>query len=309
MRLATYLHEGAESFGVVTDKGICDVLRCWPDGPRGLAAALQAGPEAMKRIRELTRRCARFIPEDQVRLLAPLPRPPKLLALAGNYVEHIRESKLDKGLTADPHRDTVPRPFLMPFTAVAAPGQEIPWPCYSRTIDYEAELAVVIGSTCKCVRPSEAGGHIAGYTIANDISARSTTWSEGRAKRPWDEFYDWLNGKWADGFCPLGPCLVTADEVGDPTNLAIELSVNGKTRQKANTGRMIFNVYEIVSFISHIMTLTPGDVIATGTPSGVGAATGTFLQAGDVITARIERIGELTNVLGAAPKEHYTPCK
>ena len=134
---------------------------------------------------------------------------------------------------------------------------------------------------------------ILGYTIANDVSARSCSFSDGREKRPRDDFFDWLHGKWADGFCPLGPWIVTADEVGAPMDLGISLDVNGQTRQNSRTSAMIFDVFELVSFISHIMTLTPGDVIATGTPSGVGMATGNFLKGGDVITCRIEKIGEL----------------
>ena len=254
-------------------------------------------------------RCESFIPLAEVRLLAPLPHPPKLLGLAVNYVEHHRE--IDRGR----HSPTTPRPppprgrSSCPPPPSPAPGEEIPWPATSRQIDYEMELAVVIGSRAKCVSPRAAAGHIAGYTIANDISARSATFAEGRAKRPKDEFFDWLHGKWPDGFCPMGPHLVTPDEIGDVGNLEMELTVNGGHAQKASTSMMIFDVFEIVSFCSHLMTLLPGDVIATGTPSGVGAATGEFLSAGDVITCRIERIGELTNTLGPPPKSFYTPCR
>jgi len=309
MKIASYLHEGRESFGVVADGAICDVPAHWPDGPTSLLEALQCGPETLRKIQDLAEAPRETLAVGAVQLLAPIANPPKLIALAGNYVAHIQESKLDKGLTKDPASDTTPRPFLMPATAVAAPGAEIAWPCYSRTIDYEIELAIVIGARCKCVSADQATRHIVGYTIANDVSARTTTLVEGRAKRPWDEFYDWMLGKWADGFCPMGPCLVTSDEVGDPSALDLELSVNGEVRQKANTAQMIFDAHQVVSFVSHIMTLTPGDIIATGTPSGVGAATDTYLRSGDVITCRIERIGELTNTLGPAPEAFYTPCE
>jgi len=309
MKFATYLHRDRQSYGVVRSGGICDLPACWPDGPASMLELLQAGPQALQAAAARAARCDRLIPQADVRLLAPIPNPPKVVALAGNYVKHIQESNLAKGLTSSPAVDTTPRPFLMPATAIAGPGTEIPWPCYSRQIDYEIELAVVIGSRCKCVPPDQAGQYIAGYTIANDVSARSTTFAEGRSRRPWDEFYDWLNGKWADCFCPIGPYLVTADEVGDPADLQLELTVNGRTRQKESTACMIFGVYEIVSFVSHIMTLTPGDVIATGTPSGVGMADGNYLAGGDVITCRIEKIGELTNTLGRPPASFYTPCK
>jgi 2-keto-4-pentenoate hydratase/2-oxohepta-3-ene-1,7-dioic acid hydratase in catechol pathway len=247
------------------------------------------------------------LPLDSVRLLAPIPRPGKVLALAGNYVEHIKEGGMKLGLSESPRQTTVPRPFLMPGTAVIGPGDPIPWPAYSETIDYELELAVVIGQETKNIVPEKALERIAGYTIANDVSARTVTFKKNRAKRPWDEFYDWLNGKWADGFCPMGPYLLTADEIDDVQNLNMELTVNGEIRQKANTSQMIHPVAEIVSFLSHLMTLEPGDVIATGTPSGVGMATGNFLKAGDCIEASIENLGTLQNTLGPKPNKFYEP--
>jgi 2-keto-4-pentenoate hydratase/2-oxohepta-3-ene-1,7-dioic acid hydratase in catechol pathway len=308
MKLATYAYRGQPSFGLVTERGLCDAPACWPDGPHSVLEALEGGGTAMKRLAELPTRCESFIPLADVRLLAPIPHPPKLLGLAVNYLEHHRELDRGQDMPDDPKLTTTLRPFLMPSTAVANPGDEIPWPAYSRQIDYEIELAVVIGSRAKDISPQAAARHIAGYTIANDVSARSVTFAQGRAKRPRDEFFDWLHGKWADGFCPLGPWLVTADEMGDVRDLELELTVNGATRQKARTSAMIFDVYETVSFCSHLMTLQPGDVIATGTPSGVGAADGRFLAGGDVITCRIEKIGELTNTLGQPPKSFYTPC-
>jgi len=195
----------------------------------------------------------------------------------------------------------------MPPTVIIGPDEQIPWPAYSKQIDYELELAVIIGRQAKCVKPKEASNYIAGYTIANDVSARSVTFAAGRAKRPWDEFYDWLNGKWADGFLPTGPYLLTADEIDNVQNLDMTLKVNGQIRQKANTSQMIFPVADVVSFISHIMTLQPGDIIATGTPAGVGMATGKFLNAGDRIECSIERLGTLTNTLDQQPKQFYQP--
>lgn len=306
MKLVTYVRDGRESFGVLAPDGIVDVPSLWPDGPRTLLAALQAGPQCLARIGQLAAAAAK-VPLAQARLLAPLPRPPKLLGLAVNYVEHHKEWDRGHDLPDHPKFHTTPRPFLMPATCVIGPGDEIAWPSYSKQIDYEIELAAVIGKPARRITPAQAREHIVGYTIANDISARSVTHAQGREKRPKDDFFDWLHGKWADGFCPLGPALVTADEIGDPMTLNLTLSVNGQVRQNANTAAMIFDVYETVSFISHLMTLEPGDVIATGTPSGVGMATGNFLKGGDVITCRIERIGELTNTLGQPPAEFYAP--
>ncbi len=310
MKLATYVHSGRQSYGIVTERGVADIPAAWPDGPASLLEAIQAGPPAIARIREISDAPAvTAIPLADVRLRAPIPAPPKLLGLAVNYAEHHREIDRGADLPAEPRRDTTPRPFLMPTTAVADPGAEIPWCDFSRDIDHEIELAVVIGHVARRIAPADAAACIAGYTIANDISARTATHSAGRAKRPKDDFFDWLHGKWADGFCPLGPYLVTPDEIGDPQDLDLELLVDGEVRQKSNTRHMIFSVLEIVSFCSHLMTLVPGDVIATGTPSGVGIATGKLLKPGQTITCRIEKIGELTNTLAAPPEHFYTPCE
>jgi 2-keto-4-pentenoate hydratase/2-oxohepta-3-ene-1,7-dioic acid hydratase in catechol pathway len=252
-----------------------------------------------------------LITADSVKLLAPIPRPGKAIALAGNYSEHIQEASFKRGfklgLSDSTRYTTVPRPFIMPPTVVIGTGEEIPWPVYSRQIDYEIELAVVIGKKAKYISPDEALDYVAGYTIVNDVSARSVTFKKDRAERPWDEFYDWLNGKWADGFLPMGPFLLTADEVSDAQNLNMTLMVNGRVRQKANTSQMIFPIADVVSFLSQIMTLQAGDVIATGTPAGVAVATGEFLEPGDTIECAIEKLGTLTNVLGPKPEKFYEP--
>jgi 2-keto-4-pentenoate hydratase/2-oxohepta-3-ene-1,7-dioic acid hydratase in catechol pathway len=311
MRLVTYSKDKSVSCGVLTDAGLVDVPSAWDgtDPPGSVKEILERGPACLAKLGELARSAEDVIPLDSVKLLAPIPRPGKVLALAGNYAEHIKEAGLKLGLSDSPRVTTVPRPFLMPATAVIGPGDQIPWPAYSQTIDYELELAVVIGQKAKAVMPDRAAEIIAGYTIANDVSARSVTFAKSRAKRPWDEFYDWLNGKWADGFCPMGPFLLTADEIEDVQNLDMMLTVNGEVRQKANTSQMIHPVADIVSFLSHLMTLEPGDVIATGTPSGVGMATGNFLKAGDRIEAAIESLGTLINTLGPRPKKFYEPLK
>jgi 2-keto-4-pentenoate hydratase/2-oxohepta-3-ene-1,7-dioic acid hydratase in catechol pathway len=309
MKLVTYRKNESISCGILVHERIIDIPTAWKDGnpPRSIKEIIEKGPACLAKLAELGDLAADFIPLDSVRLLAPIPRPGKLLALAGNYSEHIREVKLDEGLSDSPRQTTVPRPFIMPQTAVTGPDEQIPWPAYSETIDYEIELAVIIGKEAKCLKAENALDYVAGYTIANDVSARSVTFAKARAKRPWDEFYDWLNGKWADGFLPMGPYFLTADEIGNVQNLNMNLTVNGRVRQKANTSQMIYPVADIVSFLSHIMTLEPGDVIATGTPSGVGAATGDFLQAGDRIECTIEKLGTLTNTLGARPEEFYEP--
>ena len=319
MKLTTYSKNGSVSAarrpvncGILTDEGLIDVVSAWKEDknpPRSVVEILERGPACLEKLAELERSGAETLPLDSIRLLAPIPRPGKILALAGNYVEHIKEGGGRLGLSDSPRRTTVPRPFIMPSTAVANPGDEIPWPEYSETIDYELELAVVIGRKARAVPVDDAPGVIAGYTIVNDVSARTVTFKKNRAERPWDEFYDWLNGKWADGFCPIGPYLLTADEIEDVQNLDMKLSVNDEIRQNANTSQMIHTVAQIVSFLSHLMTLEPGDIIATGTPSGVGFPTGNFLKAGDKIEATIEKLGTLTNTLGPKPSKFYEPLK
>jgi 2-keto-4-pentenoate hydratase/2-oxohepta-3-ene-1,7-dioic acid hydratase in catechol pathway len=311
MRLITYLRNQSISVGCLTGDAVIDIPSVWPgpNPPRSIKQILQRGPSCIARLAELTASADISTPLDSVKLLAPIPRPNKVIALAGNYSEHIKEAGLALGLSDSPRRTTVPRPFIMPPTVVIGPNEEIPWPPYSEQIDYEIELAVVIGRPSKCIKPEYALGAVAGYTIANDVSARSVTFAKDRDQRPWDEFYDWLNGKWADGFLPMGPYLLTADEVDDVQNLEMTLKVNGRVRQKADTSQMIYPVADIVSFLSHIMTLEPGDIIATGTPAGVAMATGDFLQPGDTIECKIENLGTLTNTLGPHPKKFYKPLE
>jgi 2-keto-4-pentenoate hydratase/2-oxohepta-3-ene-1,7-dioic acid hydratase in catechol pathway len=309
MKLVTYSRIDSISCGILTGEQVLDVPSVWPgpNPPRSVKEILQRGPACLAKLADLANSSDILTPLDSVKLLAPIPRPGKVIGLAGNYSEHIKEAGLSLGLSDSPRKSTVPRPFLMPATVVIGPGQEILWPAYSQQIDYELELAVVIGRKAKCIKPDDALEYVAGYTICNDVSARSVTFAKGRAKRPWDEFYDWLNGKWVDGFLPMGPYLLTADEIGDVQNLDMELTVNGEIRQKAATSQMIYPVADIVSFLSRIMTLEPGDVIATGTPAGVAMATGRFLQPGDRIECTIEKLGTLPNTLGRKPPEFYEP--
>lgn len=309
MKLITYSQDESIRPGVLIDSGIIDVISAWgdSDAPRSVKEILTRGQSCLNKLAAIAESTKASISPDSVKLLAPIPRPGKILALAGNYAKHIIEAGLKLGLSDSPRFTTVPRPFLMPPTVIAGPGDEIPWPVFSEAIDYEIELAIVIGKRAKCINAEEAHDYIAGYTIANDISARTVTFKKDRAERPWDEFYDWLNGKWGDGFCPMGPYILTADEIDDVQNLDLRLTVNGRERQNSNTSQMIHPVVEIVSFLSHLMTLEPGDIIATGTPSGVGMATGDYLEAGDRIEATIEDLGTLANTLGAKPEEFYNP--
>jgi len=284
MKLVTYqagsgtrhgVLRGAEGREVVVDLGAGDLLAFLEAGPAALARA--ASSQGVER------------PLGDVQLLAPLARPPKLLALAANYQDHIAEA----GLPRVNKERIAPKLFLKPSSAIVAPGQPLTLPSVSNTVDWELELAVVIGTRCRDVPLPQALSAVAGYTIINDVSARTVDYGRERDDYSWKEFFDWLMGKWLDGFAPLGPYLLTADEVPDRQALDMRLSVNGDVKQHASSRDMIFGVAEIIAFASRLMTLEPGDVIATGTPSGVGESSGTYLKAGDVMEATIVGLGTL----------------
>jgi 2-keto-4-pentenoate hydratase/2-oxohepta-3-ene-1,7-dioic acid hydratase in catechol pathway len=311
MKLITYSKGNSVSCGILTDGGIIDIAANWTGAnpPRSVKAILERGKSCLDTLGQMAESSDATIAVDQIKLLTPVQQPGKLLALAGNYAKHIKEVGIIIGMSDSTRQTTTPRPFLMPPNVLIGPGQTIPWPEYSETIDYEIELAVVIGKKAKCVDAAQALDYVAGYTICNDVSARSVTFTTNRAERPWDEFYDWLNGKWADGFLPMGPYLLTADEIEDVQNLNLTLTVNGEVRQNSNTSNMIYHVADIVSFLSHLMTLEPGDCIATGTPEGVALATGNYLQADDIIECKIDKLGTLSNTLGPKPEKFYKPLE
>ncbi len=224
-------------------------------------------------------------------LLPPVPNPNKLLLLAGNYAAHIEEG----GGKALSKLETTPRVFMKPpSTTLTAHEQPIVIPSNGVFIDWEAELGVVIGKRGKFIAAADAYDYVAGYTIVNDVSERELKVKASRISRAGDEWFDWLNGKWLDTFAPVGPCMVTKDDIPDPHNLRLSLRVNGKTKQDANTGNMIFNIAELIEFISTLVTLEPGDIISTGTPSGVGHPN-EKLADGDVVEIEIEKIGVLRN--------------
>jgi 2-keto-4-pentenoate hydratase/2-oxohepta-3-ene-1,7-dioic acid hydratase in catechol pathway len=228
---------------------------------------------------------------DAIELLVPIPRPNKLLLLAGNYNEHLTEG----GGTATERSETFPYVFTKPpSTTLTDPNKPVVIPKISPDhIDWELELCVIIGRRARHVSESQALQYVAGYTVANDISDRQFRPNPGRKQRTNDKWFDWEHGKWHDTFCPCGPCIASADAIADPQKLKMKLSVNGSLKQNASTAQQIFPVAAVVAFISDIVTLEPGDLIATGTPAGVGHASGTYLQPGDRIEAWIEGIGTL----------------
>lgn len=312
MRICRYLQDGRESVGYFFDSHIvpmgtaaqlhqdathaeveyeftADLIDYLPPAGKHYAAAKQVA-EFLARHAEAVPTNAR-VPVDTVQLLVPIPRPNKLFLLAGNYAKHIEEG----GGVAEERRDTFPYVFMKPpTTTLTNPGHPISIPTISPdTIDWELELAVVIGQQTKSVKESDALSHVAGYTIINDISNRRFRPNPGRKERPKDTFFDWLHGKWFDSFCPCGPCITSADTILDPQGLKLQLKVNDSIRQDSSTAQQIFPVAAVIEFISSFVTLEPGDIISTGTPAGVGNSTKTYLKPGDLVSASISQIGNL----------------
>ena len=268
-----------------------------------MAAMLAAGPRALDLVAGLQSFAAEraepgwWLARSSVRLRPPVPHPPKILCLAGNYSEHIREG----GEQAPPKANTTPQPFIKPITTLIGPDEPIRLPGpLCPAVDYEGELVAVIGREAHAIPAERALDYVVGYACFNDVSGRELAIEVEREVNARTGFFDWLSGKWFDTFGPCGPALVTADEVPDPQALTLETRVNGQVRQRAGTDDMIFSVAETVAWLSRFVTLQPGDLIATGTPSGVGATTGTYLQAGDVVEVEIQGLGTLRNpVVGA----------
>ena len=261
--------------------------------PKSLLELIRGGEPALERLREtweygkslvdrqaieeLARRKLAY-PLKRVRLLAPIPAPGRnVFCLGRNYADHATE----RGAAVPEH----PVYFTKPGTAVVGHGDDVVDHAVTKELDYEVELAVVIGAGGRDIARADALARVFGYTVINDVTARDLQQRHGQ----------WFKGKSLDTFCPMGPVLVTADEIPDPQALAISLRVNGQVRQQSHTSKMIFPVAQCIEVLSLAMTLLPGDIIATGTPDGVGAATGNFLKPGDRVEAEIEGIGVLAN--------------
>jgi 2-keto-4-pentenoate hydratase/2-oxohepta-3-ene-1,7-dioic acid hydratase in catechol pathway len=245
---------------------------------------------------------ARTLPSrglDSVKLLAPIDCPGAIYCAGANYRDHALEMARAQNIAPEPDPHAVGLQswhFIKAPGCVIGPNETVKLPPRSNKVDWEAELAVVIGRQAKDVPIDGALAYVAGYTIADDLSARDFT---RRAQVPDSSpfKYDWVAHKCFDGSCPMGPWIVPAEEIENPQNLAIELSVDGVIKQKSNTSEMIFTVAEQISHLSGKLTLHPGDVILTGTPAGVGAPRGEFLHVGDVVRITIEGVGELVNTM------------
>ncbi|MBI1311718.1 FAA hydrolase family protein [bacterium] len=307
MRLCRFEHAGQAQVGFYREDAViplaaaADFAGVDLDAGDSLVACLPGG-ELREQVLAVQARLKNHMDEelgelkldiDSVRLLVPNPNPSKLLLLAGNYAKHIEEG----GGRAEERARTFPYVFMKPpLTTLTNPGDPVRIPAASPDhIDWELELGVVIGRRAKGVSEAEALDYVAGYTVVNDISDRKFKPNPNRTERDKDGFFDWLHGKWHDTFCPMGPCVLPADECPDPQKLHLTLKVNGEVEQDGSTAEMVFPVAAIVEFISSFVTLEPGDIISTGTTSGVGSAKGKFLRSGDSLEASIENIGMLRN--------------
>lgn len=296
--VSVWADDGTLQPGIVTARGIVLLAEAAsrlavpaPASVVDLLAQEAATPGTMSRFAEAAT-TTEHLPGSPT--LGPaIANPPKLLCLAGNYQSHLTEG----GGPGVNKAEITPRFFIKPNTAIIGSGDPIQIPIVSETVDYEIEIAAVIGTGGKEISLEEAESHIAGYVVFNDISARQLKGLEHRKSRHMDDFFDWLVGKWCDSFAVVGPYLVTRDEIPDPTNLEMSLKVNGELRQHSSAGEMIFSVAEAIAWISRFLTLEPGDLICMGTPGGVGATTQTYLKPGDEVVGAIEHLGEIVNTV------------
>jgi len=301
MRLCRYHHEGTDQVGFYKDESVVPLTKAaqataadLPDSGN-LLDFLPGGKarEAVVALEKAIDGDQLAIPVDDLQLLVPIACPSKLMLLAGNYSKHIEEG----GGRAAERNDTFPYVFMKPpLTTLTHPGDPICIPSVSPNhVDWELELGIIIGRECKGVSEADALNYVAGYTVVNDISDRQFKPNGNRVERDKDDFFDWLHGKWHDTFCPMGPCVLPADEQPDPQTLKLTLRVNGEIEQDGSTSEMVFPVAAVIEFISSFVTLLPGDIISTGTTAGVGAAKNKYLKPGDAVEAEIENIGVLRN--------------
>ena len=288
MKLVTFDTGNSPRIGIWLEaqKAILDLSLARPGLPRTMIAFLEAGEPALQQVRAALASPlpAALIPLVQVVLLAPIPRPGKLLCMGHNYIDHTAASAGEL--------PEFPNLFLKASSCVIGPGSPVVLTGASREVDYEGEFCFVIGKRASRVNQAQAMEYVAGYTLLNDVSARDY------ARR----VSQWMLGKSFDTFAPLGPALVTKDEVPDPQKLELVMKINGEERQHSNTRHTIFSIPFLIEFISQALTLDPGDVVSTGTPSGSGAGRKPpiYLQPGDEMRLEVERIGELFNPVVAA---------
>ena len=276
-------HSQDHSLAVRTENGVVGTVGAPEEVPKTVLALLQGGSRAQAALETFVAGATDFLDEATLTLAPCVPTPGKIVCVGLNYRRHAAEAGMAVPQT--------PILFSKYANALAGNGEVITLPKVTKQADYEAELAIVIGRRAKDVSEGEAHDYVFGYCNGNDLSARDLQMLTGQ----------WLLGKTLDGFLPLGPSLVTADEVGDPDALRIRCWLNGELRQDSSTADMVFSTKQLVSYISRYLTLEPGDVILTGTPEGVifGDDPAVWLKAGDEVTVEVEKLGRLTNTFQA----------
>lgn len=292
--IITYAAEAGPSVGVLVGERVADASATLP-GAGSMLALLEQWDASLTSLETLAERVAAGAvatrPLAELRLLAPLPRPTNLYCAFANYVDHMREMG---GTPADPQTEDAFL-FQVPVNAVIGPEEAIPAPAGVVRLDWEGELAAVVGRAARNLSPAEALSCVAGYTIVHDVSIRGAEARRGDdGGRP-----DWLAAKGRAGFKPMGPAIVPAQFVPDPQKLALRTRVNGVTKQDSNTAQMIYSAAQLISHVSRLCGVVPGDVFATGTPAGVGLPRGEFLKPGDVVEIEIEGLGTLRNAVAS----------
>lgn len=283
MKLVTFTHQGSTRIGVVRDDTVIDLAVAAPELPREMTAFLAAGAPALAAARAAERGASPGLPLASVHLEAPVLRPPKFLAIGLNYKDHVTETGRQV--------PDFPIFFNKQSTCVTGPYDPIDRPRVSTMLDFEGELGFVIGRRCRHVPKARAHEVIAGYVVIDDVTVRDWQFKAQTMTL----------GKSFDTHGPMGPWIVTPDEVGDPHTLDLRTIVNGVERQHSNTRELIFDCFAQVETLSTAFTLEPGDVVATGTPSGVGVVEGKFLVPGDVVRVEIERVGAIENTVREEP--------
>jgi 2-keto-4-pentenoate hydratase/2-oxohepta-3-ene-1,7-dioic acid hydratase in catechol pathway len=279
MRLVSYRSEEGVCAGVQMVEGIADAGALLGERPTGARRLIEE--DRLAELADLTKLEADVEPASVLRLLPPVPDPDKIICMGLNYRSHAEEAGIDP-----PEQPT----FFAKFrNSLAPPGSTVALPAASEKVDYEAEVAFVIGRRCKEVEPAEALNAVAGYMLLNDLSARDLQFATPQ----------WMPGKVFDGSAPCGPALVTPDEAGPPDEISFALELNGERMQEASTSDLIFSVAELISRLSNWMTLEPGDIVSTGTPSGVGSVREprVWLKSGDEIVISSPTLGELRTTI------------
>ena len=284
MKLITFTHNNKKHIGAIDDEYVIPVD---DEGPDNLIDFFTAGNAINQRLEDRISSGKHHVALEDIKLQAPIPKPPKFFGVALNYADHIEETGLE--------RPEYPTLFNKQSTCVIGPGEAIHRPRISEKLDYEGELGVVIGKRCRHVPKDRTREVIAGYTICNDVSIRD--W-QARS-------HTWTLGKSFDTHGPIGPWIVTPDEITDPHHLDIKTWVNEELRQSSNTRYLIFDCDYLIEYLSIVMTLEPGDIIATGTSSGVGVKMKPrgYMKAGDIVRIEIEKIGVLENPVIEEPAE------